>query len=116
MRGYMEDFLLRPTTGKKERHAAEGHHADCISQKRNRHEPAQAAHFPNVLFVMTAVNDRARAEKQQRLEKTMRQQMHHPGGNAAHAERNHHQTQLRYSRVREDAFDISLRYRDERGH
>ena len=39
----------------------------------------------------------------------MREQVHHPGGHAAHAERNHHQAQLRYSRVRENAFDVSLR-------
>ena len=65
---------------------------------------------------MTAVNDRARTEKQKRLEKTMRQQVHHPGGDAAHAERNHHQAQLRYSGIRKNAFDISLRDRDERGH
>ena len=31
VRGHVQDFLLRPTAGKKERHAAEGHHADCIS-------------------------------------------------------------------------------------
>ena len=42
--------------------------------------------------------------------------MHHPGGDAAHAERNHHQTELRNSRIREDAFDVGLGYRNERGH
>src|SRR4029450_11166306 len=31
MRRYIQDFLLRPTAGKEERHSAESHHADCIS-------------------------------------------------------------------------------------
>ena len=31
MRGHMQDFLLRPTAGKEERHAAQSHHTDCIS-------------------------------------------------------------------------------------
>ena len=65
---------------------------------------------------MTAVNDRAGAEEEQRLEKAVREQMHDAGRDAAHAERHHHQAQLRDGGVGEDAFDVGLRERDERRH
>ncbi len=85
MRGGVQDFLFRPRAGEEERHAAERHHADGVGEKRDRHEPAQTAHFANVLFVMTAVNDRAGAEKQQRFEKAVCDQMHDSGRDAADA-------------------------------
>ena len=100
MRGGVQDFLLRPRSGKEERHAAERHHADGVGEKSHRHEPAQAAHFANVLLVVAAVNDRAGAEEQERLEKTVGEQMHDAGRDAAHAERDHHQARAarRWSR------------------
>ena len=97
MRGGLQDFLFRPTSRKKERHTAEIHHADGVGKKRDRHEPAQSAHFANVLLVVTAVNDRAGAEKQKRFEKPMRDQVHNAGRNTTDAERDHHQAQLRHS-------------------
>ena len=95
MRRGVQNFLFRPASGKEERHATERHHADGISQKRHWHELTQAAHFANVLFVMTTVNHRACAEKQKRLEKTVREQMHDPGRYTADAKRHHHQAELR---------------------
>src|SRR5215469_1384149 len=112
MRGRLQDFLFCPTTRKEERYSAESHHTDCISGKCDWHEPAHASHSADVLFSVAAVNDRTRAEKQQRLEKTVRQQMHYPCGNPTCAERNHHQAKLRNSRIREDTFDIGLCYGD----
>ena len=91
----MQDFFFRPSAGKEERHTAEAHHADGVGAKRDRHEFLQAAHFSNVLFVVTSVNHRAGTEKEERLEKTVREQMRNAGSDAAHAERNHHQSQLR---------------------
>ena len=85
LRRRVQNFFFRPAAGKKEWHTAERHHSDRISGKRDRHEPAQAAHFANVLFVMAAVNDRTGAEKQKRFEKSMCKQMHDSSGNAAHA-------------------------------
>ena len=64
---------------------------------------------------MAAVNDRAGAEKEQRFEKAVRDQMHDPGRDAADAERHHHQAKLRNGGVGEDAFDVGLRDGDERG-
>src|SRR5437879_2653068 len=58
LRRRVQNLFLGPTAGKKDWHAAEGHHADGISGERDRHEFPQTAHFPNVLFVMHSVNDR----------------------------------------------------------
>jgi hypothetical protein len=65
---------------------------------------------------MATVNDRAGAEEEERLEKTVREQVHDAGRDAANAKRNHHQAKLRNGRVSEDAFNVSLRDRDERSH
>ena len=70
---------------KKERHTAERHHADGVGEKRDRHEPSQSAHFPDVLLLVAAVNDRPGAEEQERLEKSVREQMHDSGRDAADA-------------------------------
>ena len=82
MPGSVQDFFFRPTTGKEERNAAQIHHADGISQKRHRHDPAQAAHFADILLVMKSVNDRARTEEEQCFEEAMRDQVHDPGRDA----------------------------------
>src|SRR5204863_5899030 len=76
MRGRMKDFLFRPCAGKEKRDTAKCHHSDSVSGKRDRHHSAQAAHFTNVLLVMTAVNDRTGTEKQERFEKTVSEQVH----------------------------------------
>ena len=85
MRGGMEHFFLRPRAGEKERYAAKRHHADRVGRERHRHQFPQPAHFPDVLFVMRRVNDRAGAEEQERFEKSVREQMHDAGRHAAHA-------------------------------
>jgi hypothetical protein len=46
----------------------------------------------------------------------VREQVHDAGRDAAHAQRNHHQAQLRNGRISKNAFDIGLRDRDERSH
>ena len=85
MRGGVKNFLLGPPTGEEERDATQRHHTDGVRPKRPRHQAPQVAHFANVLFAMASVNHRARAEKQKRFEKTVRQQMHDAGSNATHA-------------------------------
>ena len=61
VRRRVKNFFFRPTTGKKERHATEGHHPDRVRHERDWHEAAEAAHFTNVLFAMAAVNNGAGA-------------------------------------------------------
>ena len=85
MRGHVQNFFFCPGAGKKERHAAQGHHTDRVGEESDPHPPAQSAHFANVLFVMAAVNHRAGTEKEERFEKAVRQQMHDPSRDPAHA-------------------------------
>ena len=73
MRCGVKNFLLGPATGEEEWDATQRHHTDGVRPKRHRHQAPQAAHFANVLFAMASVNHRARAEKQKRFEKTVRE-------------------------------------------
>src|SRR5262249_11485987 len=116
VRGAMQNFFFGPATGKEEWYSTQIHHADGVGKKCHRHDPAQAAHFANVLFVMKAVNDGAGAKEEERFEKAMRDQMHNAGGNAADSERDHHQSELRDGGIGENAFDIELCQGDERSH
>jgi hypothetical protein len=81
----MKNFFFRPTAGKKERHATEGHHPDRVRHKRDWHEAAEAAHFTNVLFAMASVNNGACAEEKERFEKAVREQVQDACSNTAHA-------------------------------
>src|SRR5438874_7475254 len=76
MRRAVQDFFLRPAARKEEGNAAQIHHADGVSEERHRHDPAQAAHFADVLFMIKSVNDGASTEKEQRFEKAMRSEEH----------------------------------------
>ena len=58
---------------------------------------------------MAAVDDRAGAEEQQRLEERVGDQMEHAHRHAADAEAHHHVAELRDGGVGEDAFDVVLR-------
>jgi hypothetical protein len=85
MRSDVKDFLLGPTTGEQKWDPTQRHHTDGVRSKRHWHEAPEAAHFANVLFTMASVNHGARAKKQKRFKKAMREQMHDAGCNPAHA-------------------------------
>src|SRR5438445_12105271 len=102
MRG-MENFVLAPETGEEKRKADKRQQADGISDKRERHEFAEAAHPADVLLVMAAVDDRACAHEQQRFEEGMRDEMEHPDRYAAHSQAHHHKPKLGDSGISEDA-------------
>src|SRR5258706_1774465 len=106
----MQNGVLAPETGEHQRKAAEREHTDRIGRKRYRHEFAQLTHAAYVLFVMASVNYRARAEKQQRLEKRVGDEMEHANRHTAYSQTQHHEAQLRNGGVSENAFDISLRH------
>src|SRR4029077_20616835 len=91
----VQDFFLCPAARKEEGNAAQIHHADGVSEERYRHDPAQAAHFADVLFMIKSMNDGASTEKEQRFEKPMRDQMHDPSRDTTDTERDHHQAKLR---------------------
>src|SRR5438046_6861078 len=97
MRSCVQNFFFRPATGEKERDAAEGHHTDGVGKKGNWHEPSEAAHFANIVFLVTAVNDRAGAKEQERFEKAVRDQVHHACRDTTYAEGDHYKSHLRDS-------------------
>ena len=110
-----QDFVLaEKTAGERERHQCE--RAAKVGDRRHRHWLGQAAHFADVLFLVAAVDDRAGAEEQQRLEKCVCQKMKHPHGHTSHAKADHHQAKLTDRRVGQDALEVVLAKRDERGN
>ena len=71
--------------------------------------------LPDVLLLMAAVNHRAGAEEQQRLEERVRDEMEHAHRHAADAQAHHHVAELRNGGVSEDALDVVLRDGDGGG-
>src|SRR5580704_5881578 len=112
MRGF-EDAVLRPESGENW-NTAQRQHADGVGDKSQRHVGAKTTHAANVLLFVAAVYHRARAEKKQRLEERMRDQVEHADSDAADTEAGHHVAELRNRGVGENALDIVLRDRDER--
>ncbi len=94
LRGF-ENAILRPEAGEEDWKSAQRQHADGVSDEGERHVDLEAAHPANVLLFVAAVNHRARAEKQERLEKRVRNQVEHADGDTAHAEAGHHVAELR---------------------
>ncbi len=76
--GEVQNFILAPKAREEERHAAQRHHANRVSQEREPHWTSQTAHAPDVLFAIAAVDHRTCAHEQQGLEKRVRNQMKHP--------------------------------------
>ncbi len=111
----VQNFVLAPEAGEEQRKSAQRQHADGIRRERHRHELLQPAHAANVLLLVAAVDHRAGAQEQQRLEERVRDQMEHADRHAADAQAHHHVTELRNRGVSEDAFDVVLRDRDARG-
>ena len=74
----------------------------------------EAAHLAHVLLVMHGVDDRARAEEQQRLEEGMGEEMENAERIAADAEADEHVAELRTGRIGDDALDVVLHEADGR--
>ena len=111
----VQDLVLAPEAGEQQRESRERQHANGVGRERHGHELTQAAHAPDVLLLVTAVNDRAGAEEEQRLEERVREQMEHPDRDATDAKAHEHEPELRHGGVSENAFDVRLRHSDERG-
>ncbi len=98
VRGF-DDGVLRVEAGEAaeagnaetdQREGADRHH-----RPGDRHRFADAAHVAHVLLVMQAVDDRARAEEEQRLEESVREQVEHRRVVGADPCGEEHVTQLR---------------------
>src|ERR1051325_7605799 len=68
----VQNFVLAPKAREENRKPSQRHHADRIRFECERHLLTQPAHMPNVLLVMTSMNDCTRAKEQQRLKKCVR--------------------------------------------
>ena len=97
------------------RDAAQGERTDEERPKGDRHFFAQVAHLPDVLFVVHAEDDRTSTQEQQGFEKRVRGQMEHRRRRAVQADGHDHVTELGQRRISDDAFDVVLLNRDERG-
>ena len=65
--------------------------------------------------MLDAVDDRTRAQEEQRFEEGMGKQVEKAGDVGASAQGRHHIAQLGNRRVGQDPFDVPLRYGDQRG-
>ncbi len=75
-------------------------------------QPAVIAH---ILLVVHRVDDRPRAQEQQRLEEGMREQVEHRRSVGAHARGEEHVAQLRAGRIGDHPLDVPLRRADRGG-
>ena len=75
-RGEQHDLVLRPEAGER-RDTGDRQPADDERAARDGHETGELAHPADVLLFMHPVDDRARAEEQQRLEKRMGHHVEH---------------------------------------
>ena len=118
--GRLDDRVLRDEAGEAD---IRMRNADARQRQRaDRHHPEgegnvlpQAAHVAHVLLVMHRMDDRARAEEQQRLEEGVREQVEDAEAVAADAERDEHVAKLRTGRIGDDALDVVLHEADRRG-
>ena len=92
--------------------ARDGKHADQHRDRGDLHLGEEAAHLPQVLLVMAAVDDAAGTQEQERLEEGVREEVQQPGNPAADTQRQHHVAELRAGREREYALDVRLNQRD----
>src|SRR5436853_535290 len=77
------------------RHAGDGEPADDERRRRDRHELPQRTHEAHVLLVVHAVDHRAGAEEQQRLEEGVRDHVEDGGDVRAAADGQEHVAELR---------------------
>ena len=121
-----QDFILRPEASGDERETGEGKAADQECPEGDRHLLAQTAHVEHILRVdfviagvqhamLHAVNDRAGAKEEQRLEEGVCDQVEDRRDIRADAQRGDHEAKLRDGGVGQHALDVVLRHGNGRG-
>ena len=102
-----QDFVLAPKAG-EDRDAAQGQRADGKGRRGQGHGATQAtdASDVNVAVGADAVHDAAGAEEQEGLGETVGHEMEHRCRPAQGAQRQHHQAQVGYGGVGQDAFQV----------
>ena len=116
--GRPQDLVLREEAGEgrdpRDRDAADEHREVRRGQLR-----LEAAHVPHVLLARHRVDDRARAEEEERLEEGVGEDVEDPGAEGAHAAGQEHVAELADRRVGQHPLDVVLdeadRGREDRG-
>ena len=112
--GRPEDLVLREEA-RQRRDAGDGDAADQHRPVRPPHLVLEAAHVAHVLFTRHAVDHRARAEEEQRLEERVCRQVEDGGAEGADAAGEEHVAQLAHRRVRQHTLDVVLNQADRCG-
>ena len=109
--GRLDDRILRVEPGEPNIEHTNASDRQCPGHHRckgQRDLLPQAAVIAHVLLVMHRMDDRARAQEQQRLEEGMREQVEHRGAIGANARRKEHIAQLATGRISDNPLDIPL--------
>ncbi len=112
--GEGQDQILAVKTGQQGA-ANEGKEADAEGPGGERDFFEEAAHFPNVLFLVQGVDDGPGGEEEEGLEESVGGEVEHGGGGTVAADGHDHVAELGEGRVGEDAFDVVLLDGNERG-
>ena len=134
--GISQDFVLRPEAGRDHGKARQSGGADDEGPACARHAFEEAAHIHHVLrievrlggmsvvtmlvvammvTVFDAVDDRARAQEEQRFEEGVHEQVEDGGDPGANAQGGEHEPELGDGRIGQDFFDVVLGYSDGGG-
>ena len=109
-----EDLVLAEEA-RERRDAGDRRGADRHGREGDRQMGAQSAHPAHVLLAAEGVDDAAGAEKEERLEERMRDEVEEPRGVRAGPDPQEHVAELRDRGIREDALDVPLFQGDRRG-
>ena len=103
----LEDGVLGIVAGEGE-NTCQGETAEPERHVGDRDFPPQPAHPPHVLFVRHGMDHRAGAQKQERFEEGVGQQMEDRCGIGTHTRREEHVSELRHCRVGDHLLDVIL--------
>src|SRR5919204_263055 len=109
-----DDRVFREEAGER-RQPDERERAGEEAPARERHQPADALHLPDVLLAPERVDDEPGRHEEQRLEERVRHQVELAVRVRAEPGAEEHVADLRHRRVGNDALDVRLDERDEAG-
>ena len=121
-----KDLILRPEASRNKRETGESKTTDQKCPECDRHLFAQAAHVEHILRIdmviacvqntmLHAMNDRARAEEEQRFEEGVCDEMEDSRHICTNSQRRDHEAELRDGGICQHTFDIVLCDRNRRG-
>ena len=109
-----QDLVLRPEAGEG-RDARDGKPGDRHGGEGDRHLARQTTHLVHVLLARHSMDDRPRAEEQQRFEERMGHEVEHSGRVCGSTNSHEHVPQLADRRVGKHPLDVALGNRNGGG-